>query len=133
MNRSLERKIRHILIAVFALSFLVAAGVSTVGIYLAARGEYLSQMRSQVNIAQNLIADFIFGYDDHILSIIRKCPDGSVAEVKSYLQEELHFHSPGDIYYNPSYRDIANFSGSGSQCIVLTLSEATPTRNISFG
>ena len=99
MNRSLERKIRHILIAVFALSFLVAAGVSTVVIYLAARGEYQSQMRSQVNIAQNLIADFIFGYDDHILSIIRKCPDGSMAEVKSYLQEELHFHSPGDIYY----------------------------------
>jgi PAS domain S-box-containing protein len=56
-------------------------------------------MRSQVNIAQNLIADFIFGYDDHILGIIRKCPDGSLDEVKSFLKEELHFHNPGDIYY----------------------------------
>ncbi|RJX35963.1 MAG: PAS domain S-box protein [Desulfurivibrio sp.] len=99
MNRSLERKIRHILIAVFAFSFLVAAGVSTVGIYLTARGEYLSQMRSQVNIAQNLIADFIFGYDDHILSIIRRSPDGSLAEVNDFLKEKLHFHNPGDIYY----------------------------------
>jgi len=99
VNRSLERKIRRILIVVFVLSFLFAVGVSTVGIYLTARGEYLGQMRSQVNIAQNLIADFIFGYDDHILGIIRKCPDGSVDEVKSFLQEELHFHTPGDIYY----------------------------------
>jgi len=56
-------------------------------------------MRSQVNIAQNLIADFIFGYDDHILGIIRKSPEGSVDEVKSYLKNTLHFHGPGDIYY----------------------------------
>jgi len=102
VNRSLERKIRHILIVVFALSFLVAAGISTVGVYLTARDEYVGQMRSQVNIAQNLIADFIFGYDDHILGIIRKGPDGpdgSVDEVKAYLEKSLHFHNAGDIFY----------------------------------
>jgi len=99
VSRSLERKFRHILIVVFALSFLVAAGISTIGIYLTARDEYMGQMRSQVNIAQNLIADFIFGYDDHILGIIRKSPDGSVDEVKAYLRKALHFHNEGDIYY----------------------------------
>jgi PAS domain S-box-containing protein len=105
-NRSLERNIRRILIAIFAFSFLVAAGVSSTGIYLTARDEYTGQMRSQVNIAQNLIADFIFGYDDHILGIIRKSPDGSVDEVKSYLKKALHFHSEGDIYYllDPHHR-----------------------------
>ncbi|MCJ7603349.1 MAG: PAS domain S-box protein [Desulfobulbaceae bacterium] len=99
MNRSLERKIRRILIVVFGLSLLVAAGVGTAGIYLAVRDEHISQMRSQVDIVQNLIDDYMLGYDDHILGIIRQSPEGSVDEVKSYLKKALHLHEPGDIYY----------------------------------
>jgi PAS domain S-box-containing protein len=99
VNHSLERKIRRILIVVFGLSMLVAAGVGTAGIYLIARDEHISQMRSQVDIVQNLIDDYMLGYDDHILGIIRKSPEGSVDAVKSYLKKALHLHGPGDIYY----------------------------------
>ncbi len=99
MSRSLEGIVRNILIAIFTFSFIVAAWVSATRIYLNERDECRKQMRSQVNIAQYLIADFIFGFDSQIQAIIRECPVGPISKIKSYLQRELHFHDRDNIYY----------------------------------
>lgn len=96
---SLECRFRRILVWVFMGAFLAVGLLSAFAKYIEVRNGYVEKMRSQVMVAQELILDFIFKHDGHVIEIVQQCPTGSVEEVKQYIQQAIHFHEMGDLYY----------------------------------
>lgn len=95
----LETKIRELLFLIFVLFFLGVSLVAAYVEYVEARNGYYHDMGAQVQIAQDLVTDYILKYDDHFLQIVNQCPVEEPGEVAAYLNRVIHFHDIGDIYF----------------------------------